>query len=258
MIKSTYVKSKKQYKVSFELPQNHVGEGRDVRVLGNFNEWSWDDGLQLKTSKGNYTGSTELPAGNYEFRYLVDGHHWANDDSADSYSDSGHGSSNSCFSLEAVEEAKKKSKPAAKDKSTDKIEAAKSAPASKPVVTPAEEKRKSSGLQQAAEKKAATKKSSTKKATAKKSTKKAVKKDDLKKIEGIGPKIAGLLNDAGIKSFTDLSKATEKQLADVIQEAGARFRLAKHDTWQEQAKLAAEGKTDELKKLQAELKGGKR
>jgi predicted flap endonuclease-1-like 5' DNA nuclease len=259
MIKSTYVKSKKRYKVSFELPQDHVGESRDVRVLGNFNEWSWENGLQLKVSKSSYTASTELPAGNYEFRYLVDGHHWANDDSADSYSDSGHGSTNCCFSLKEVKEEPKTKKSAAKNKTDDKIEAADSAPASKPVVTPAEEKRKSSGLQKEAEKKAAAKKSSTKKTTAKKSsTKKSENKDDLKKIEGIGPKIAGLLNDAGINTFADLSKASEKQLADVLQEAGARFRLAKHDTWQEQAKLAADGKMDELKKMQEELKGGKR
>lgn len=264
MIKSTYVKSKKRYKVSFELPQDHVGENRDVRVLGNFNEWSWENGLQLKNSKSSYAASTELPAGNYEFRYLVDGHHWANDDSADSYSDSGHGSTNCCFSLEEVKEEPKKKKAAAKAKTDDKIEAADSAPASKPVVTPAEEKRKSSGLQKEAEKKAAAKKPAAKKSAAKKttakksSTKKSEKKDDLKKIEGIGPKIAGLLNDAGISSFAELSKASEKQLADVLQEAGARFRLAKHDTWQEQARLAADGKTEELKKMQEELKGGKR
>lgn len=264
MIKSTYVKSKQQYKVSFELPQERVGESRDVRVLGNFNEWSWDNGLQLKANKKAYVAAMELPAGDYQFRYLVDGHHWANDDSADSYADSGHGSTNCCFSLEQVKEETKakgstKAKATTKSKSGDKIEAADSAPASKPVVTPAEEKRKSSTQQKAAEKKAATKKPAAKKSSPKKtSSKKAAKQDDLKKIEGIGPKIAGLLNEAGINSFADLAKASEKQLADVLQEAGARFRLAKHDTWQEQAKLAADGKLDELKKLQEKLKGGKR
>ena len=257
MIKSNYVKSKKQYKVSFDIPQERVGENRDVRVLGNFNDWDWDNGLKLKSGKKSYTGSTELPAGHYQFRYLIDGHHWANDDSAEAYTDSGHGTTNCCFSLEQVAEkapkaaakpaAKKPAakKPAAKKtttKSADTIQAADSAPATKPVVTP---------------KKAAPKKTTAKKATP---TKKAAaaQGDDLKKIEGVGPKIAGLLNEAGINTFSDLAKASEKQLADVLQKAGARFRLAKHDTWQEQAKLAAAGKTDELKKMQAELKGGRK
>ena len=253
MIKSNYVKSKKQYKVSFDIPQERVGENRDVRVLGNFNDWNWEEGLKLKSGKKSYTGSTELPAGHYQFRYLIDGHHWANDDSAEAYTDSGHGTENCCFSLEQV--AEKTTKPAAKKpaakkpaakktatKKADTIQAADSAPASKPVVTPT---------------KATAKKTTTKKATtSKKAT--AAKGDDLKKIEGIGPKIAGLLNEAGISTYSDLAKADEKQLADVLQKAGARFRLAKHDTWQEQAKLAAAGKTEELKKMQAELKGGRK
>ena len=257
MIKSNYVKSKKQYKVSFDIPQERVGENRDVRVLGTFNDWSWEDGLKLKSAKKSYTGSTELPAGHYQFRYLIDGHHWANDDSAEAYTDSGHGTENCCFSLEQVSEKTTKSagkpaakkpaakKPAAKKAATEKadtIQAADSAPATKPVVTP---------------KKTTAKKTTAKKApAAKKAT--AAKGDDLKKIEGIGPKIAGLLNEAGISTYSDLAKAEEKQLADVLQKAGARFRLAKHDTWQEQAKLAAAGKTEELKKMQAELKGGRK
>ena len=266
MITSTYVKSKKQYKVSFELAQEGVGANRDVRVLGTFNDWSWDNGIKLKSGKKGYTGQTQLPTGTYQFRYLVDGHHWVNDESADTYTDSGHGSTNCSFTLEEVQADEKK--PTAKKKDTN-IEAAKSAPATKPVVDPKAEKQKAekqtaakqdsdtaSGTKKPAAKKAQAKKPAAKKSTAKKDTKK--KGDDLKKIEGIGPKIAGLLNEAGINTFADLAKANEKQLADVLQEAGARFRLAKHDTWSEQAQLAADGKTDELKKLQDSLKGGKK
>lgn len=208
MIKKSFVKSKQQYKVTFEVPADQVGEGRDVRVLGNFNDWSWDGGLVLKAGKGAYKGATEIPAGHYQFRYLVDGWDWKNDDSADAYTDSGYGTVNCCFALDAAAP-----KPAAKKKTPDKKSAAKKA---------------------------------------EKST------DDLKRIEGIGPKIAGLLNDAGISTFAQLGKASKKKLADVLQAAGARFRLAKPDTWQEQARLAAAGKTEELKKLQDELKGGVR
>ncbi|MEL7377549.1 MAG: helix-hairpin-helix domain-containing protein, partial [Bacteroidota bacterium] len=98
-------------------------------------------------------------------------------------------------------------------------------------------------------------KAPAKKAAPKKAAPKA-KKDDLKKIEGIGPKIAGLLNEAGIVTFSDLAKASKAKLAGVLEAAGPRFRLAKPDTWQQQAKLAAAGKDAELAKLQKELKGG--
>lgn len=271
MIKSTYVKSKQQYNVAFELPQERVGESRDVRVLGDFNDWSWDNGIKLDGKKGTYTGSTELPAGHYQFRYLVDGQHWANDDQAHGYTDSGHGSENCCFSLDQVSEEKAPAKkaPAKKEATTKKapakasaktdkseevkIEAATSAPATKPVVTPQD---KAPAKKETTKKEAAPKKADSKKPAAKKTAK--IKTDDLKKIEGIGPKIAGLLNEGGINTFADLAKANEKQIADVLQAAGARFRLAKHDTWQEQAQLAADGKMDALKKLQEELKGGKR
>ena len=263
MIKSTYVKSKQQYKVAFELAQERVGEGRDVRVLGDFNDWSWDGGIKLDGKNGNYTGSTELPAGHYQFRYLVDGHHWANDDEAHGYTDSGHGSTNCCFSLDQVSEKEAPAKKAVTKKAATKkteIEAATSAPATKPVVTPQEKApaaKKAAPKKATAKKEAAPKKAVAKKPAAKKTAAKA-KTDDLKKIEGIGPKIAGLLNESGINTFADLAKANEKQIADVLQAAGARFRLAKHDTWQEQAQLAADGKLDALKTLQEELKGGKR
>lgn len=234
MIKKSYVKSKQLYKVTFEVPTDQIGAGRDVRVLGNFNDWSWDGGLVLKSGKAGYKSNTELPAGHYQFRYLIDGWDWDNDDSAEAYTDSGYGTINCCFALEAVAAKAASAKKTAAKKPTAKKATPKKATANKP----------------------AAKKSVPKKSAAKKAA--PAKADDLKKIEGIGPKIAGLLNDAGITTFAQLGKASKKKLADVLQTAGARFRLAKPDTWQEQANLAAAGKDEALKKLQAELKGGVR
>ena len=82
-------------------------------------------------------------------------------------------------------------------------------------------------------------------------------KDDLTKVEGIGPKIKGLFNDAGIWSFAQLSKAPIERLQKVLDDAGPRYRVHNPKTWAQQAKLAAEGKWDELKKWQGELKGGR-
>jgi large subunit ribosomal protein L21 len=84
--------------------------------------------------------------------------------------------------------------------------------------------------------------------------KKAAKADDLKKIEGIGPKIATTLIEAGISSFADLAKAKPAKISEII--AGVRGNHVT-DTWPAQAKLAADGKWDELKKWQDELDGGK-
>ena len=94
-------------------------------------------------------------------------------------------------------------------------------------------------------------KAAAKKPAAKKATGKA---DDLKKIEGIGPKIASTLVEAGVSTFADLAKTKPAKISEII--AGVRGNHVT-DTWPKQAKLAADGKWDELKKWQDELDGGK-
>ncbi len=81
-------------------------------------------------------------------------------------------------------------------------------------------------------------------------------KDDLTKVEGIGPKIKDLLNNDGIWSFRQLSEAAENRLQQVLDDAGPRYRVHNPKTWAAQAKMAADGKWDELKKWQDELSGG--
>lgn len=80
--------------------------------------------------------------------------------------------------------------------------------------------------------------------------------DDLKRIEGIGPKISSLLQDAGIATFAQLAAASVEQLREVL--AAANLRIADPTTWPEQAALAAAGDLDGLASLQSELKGGRR
>merc|ERR1712146_15774 len=83
---------------------------------------------------------------------------------------------------------------------------------------------------------------------------KASKGDDLKKVEGIGPKIAQTLNEAGITTFAELAKTDAAKIAEIIADVRGNHVT---DTWPKQAELAAEGKWDELKKWQDELDGGK-
>jgi large subunit ribosomal protein L21 len=111
----------------------------------------------------------------------------------------------------------------------------------------------------AAKKETTAKTKAAEKPAAKKTTKKAASKgDDLKKIEGIGPKIAQILAENGIDTFEKLAKADPKEISEILVEKGGK-RYAMHDpaTWPKQAGLAAAGKWDELAKWQDELKGGR-
>ena len=92
---------------------------------------------------------------------------------------------------------------------------------------------------------------------AKASKKKTDKGDDLKKIEGIGPKIAELFNNAGIITFADLAATSVEKLNEILEEAGPRYSIHNPSTWPEQAKLASDGKWDELAELQDKLDGGR-
>jgi predicted flap endonuclease-1-like 5' DNA nuclease len=109
------------------------------------------------------------------------------------------------------------------------------------------------------EKPAATKTTKPKTTKAKAATKAtaAIIKDDLTKVEGIGKKIQDLLNKNYIYSFKQLSKATITNLKAVLQSGGSKFTMHNPGSWPKQAKLAADGKWDDLELLQKHLKGGK-
>jgi len=128
---------------------------------------------------------------------------------------------------------------------------AKAAPKKKAAAKPAA-KKEAPKAKATAEKKPAAKKAAPKKAA----TKKAKGGDDLTKIEGVGPKAAGALTDAGLATFADVAKSSEAEIKKILDEAEGRFGMMKPATWPKQAKLAADGKWDELKKWQDEMDGG--
>ena len=84
------------------------------------------------------------------------------------------------------------------------------------------------------------------------------KEDDLRKIEGIGPKIAQILGDAGVRTFAELAETDADKIREILLEAGSRYKMFDPTTWPEQAPLAAAGDWDGLKKLQDELDGGRK
>ena len=81
--------------------------------------------------------------------------------------------------------------------------------------------------------------------------------DNLKIVEGIGPKIEELLHNAGLKTYTQLSEASADSIKEILAAAGNRYKMHDPTTWPKQAEMAAAGKFDELKVWQDELQGGK-
>ena len=81
--------------------------------------------------------------------------------------------------------------------------------------------------------------------------------DDLKKIEGIGPKIAELCNGIGIFTWKQLAETKVHTLQKMLDDAGPRFQIAVPDTWPKQAEMAAAGDWDKLKEYQDFLIGGR-
>lgn len=95
------------------------------------------------------------------------------------------------------------------------------------------------------------------KAQAPKATPAASEGDDLKKIEGVGPKIAEILSNAGLSTFAAVSQVSADKIREILAEAGNRYKSHDPTTWPKQAELAAAGKWDELKAWQDELDGGR-
>ena len=80
--------------------------------------------------------------------------------------------------------------------------------------------------------------------------------DDLTKIEGIGPKIAEIFQEAGINTYADLADKSEDDLKDILTESGPRYASKNPASWPKQAQMAADGNWDELQEWQDSVKGG--
>lgn len=86
---------------------------------------------------------------------------------------------------------------------------------------------------------------------------KKIKQDDLKMVEGIGPKIEGLLHDAGIMTWEDLATAPTEKVQQILDDAGPRYRMHQPTTWAKQARMAAAAQWAELEAYQDHLDGGR-
>lgn len=80
--------------------------------------------------------------------------------------------------------------------------------------------------------------------------------DDLTKVEGIGPKGAEALVKAGVDSYEKLSNTKPEKIKEILTEASSRMAHLDPTSWPKQAKMAADGKWDELKDWQDKAKAG--
>lgn len=80
--------------------------------------------------------------------------------------------------------------------------------------------------------------------------------DNLEIIEGIGPRIAAIINAGGITTFARLADTSPAELQALLKAAAFRAP-ADTTTWPQQARLAANGDWEALQQLQNRLKAGR-
>lgn len=86
--------NKTSVRVTFELPADVAENG--VAVVGDFNEWNPEEGQMdyIKTRDVWKKGISFKPGETHEFRYLIDGEEWRNDEEADRFEPSPYFSEN--------------------------------------------------------------------------------------------------------------------------------------------------------------------
>lgn len=91
MFTKKFFKTKDECEVTFEL---NVENAEQVVLVSEHNGWEPIDMKQAKN--GPFRTKVRLPKdGQFQFRYLVDGSEWHNDEAADAYWANEHGGDNS-------------------------------------------------------------------------------------------------------------------------------------------------------------------
>ncbi|GAB3726510.1 hypothetical protein [Spirosoma lituiforme] len=81
-------------------------------------------------------------------------------------------------------------------------------------------------------------------------------RDDLKEIAGINPKAEAILNSIGVFRFTQLAQTPVTTVRRVLAEHGPLLHTYDPATWPGQALLAADGRWDELRSWQEQMRRG--
>ena len=83
-ITKKFLKSKPVCKVTFKLSKQQVNGASFIHLVGDFNQWDKAAKPMKALKNGGFTANLDLEQGKaYQFRYLVDGETWMNDEEAD-------------------------------------------------------------------------------------------------------------------------------------------------------------------------------
>ena len=94
MLTKRFFKTKNDCEVTFELDS---GDAKSVTLVCESN--GWKPITMKKGRKGGFRAKVRMPKEReFEFRYLVDGKAWVNDDEADAYRPNGFGGENGVLS----------------------------------------------------------------------------------------------------------------------------------------------------------------
>ncbi len=155
-------------------------------------------------------------------------------------------------------EERKSEKTGGKDKEEAKAAKTEEAPKKEGKKAEAAPKKEEKAAEEKSAKKAEAAPKKEEKAAEEKPAKKEAKakSDDLTKIEGIGPKAAEALVANGMKTYAELADADAEKVKEILSEASSTLAHLDPTSWPKQAKMAADGKWDELKEWQDSVKGG--
>ena len=85
-IQKQYLKTKPVCKVTFIIPKDMAGSAGEVFLVGEFNNWDIRTHPMKRRKDGDFNLTLSLEKGReYQFRYLLDGNVWENDNEADKY-----------------------------------------------------------------------------------------------------------------------------------------------------------------------------
>ena len=94
--KRQYLKTKAVCKVTFEI----AAEAKHVALVGEFNGWNEASTPMKKSKEGIFSVSIDLETGReYQYRYLINGSKWINDDKPDKLVPTPLGNENSVIIL---------------------------------------------------------------------------------------------------------------------------------------------------------------